>query len=152
LRVRMGLHTGSPETRQGDYFDPVLNRAARLMAVAHGRQIVVSSATEQLARDNLPLGIGLLDLGEHRLADLSRSERMFQVTDLDFPVSPRRALLVLDNCEHLADALAVLAEELLRHCPGVALLATSREAVGVPGEMVWRVPSLSVPVAATAVG
>jgi predicted ATPase len=57
----------------------------------------------------------------------------------------RQLLLVLDNCEHLVAACADLAHALLRACPGVRLLATSREALGVPGETVWRVPSLAVP-------
>jgi predicted ATPase/class 3 adenylate cyclase len=79
LRVRMGLHTGVAEQRGGDYFGPVLNRAARLMAVAHGGQVVVSQATEVLVRDALPEGLSLLDLGDHRLRDLSRPERVFQL-------------------------------------------------------------------------
>jgi non-specific serine/threonine protein kinase len=58
---------------------------------------------------------------------------------------PRRVLLVLDNCEHLVDACAALADALLRACPGARLLATSRERLGVPGETVWRVPSLALP-------
>jgi predicted ATPase/class 3 adenylate cyclase len=79
LRVRMGIHTGEAECRDGDYFGPVLNRAARLMAVAHGGQIVCSQATADLARDVLVGEVKLLDLGEHRLRDLSRAERVFQV-------------------------------------------------------------------------
>jgi non-specific serine/threonine protein kinase len=58
---------------------------------------------------------------------------------------PRRLLLVLDNCEHLLDACAALADALLRACPDLTLLATSREALGTAGETVWRVPSLAVP-------
>lgn len=55
----------------------------------------------------------------------------------------RHVLLVLDNCEHLVAAAAALAESLLRACPRVTVLATSREPLGVPGEATWRVPSLS---------
>jgi non-specific serine/threonine protein kinase len=58
---------------------------------------------------------------------------------------PRRLLLVLDNCEHLVDACARLAEALLTGCPGLTVLATSRELLGVPGEAAWRVPSLAAP-------
>src|SRR5262249_21550457 len=54
-------------------------------------------------------------------------------------------LLVLDNCEHLIDVCAELAEALLRHAPALRILATSRETLGVPGERIWRVPSLSLP-------
>jgi predicted ATPase/DNA-binding CsgD family transcriptional regulator len=57
----------------------------------------------------------------------------------------RTLLLVLDNCEHLLNACAGLAGTLLRECPGLQILATSREPLGVPGETIWRVPSLAVP-------
>jgi class 3 adenylate cyclase len=63
LRVRMGLHTGDAEARDGDYFGSALNRAARLMAIAHGGQIVCSQATADLARDSSSDGVTLLDLG-----------------------------------------------------------------------------------------
>jgi predicted ATPase/class 3 adenylate cyclase len=79
LRVRMGLHTGAAEQRGGDYFGPVLNRAARLMAVAHSGQVLCSQATADLVRDSLAPAVTLLDLGEHRLRDLSRPENVFQV-------------------------------------------------------------------------
>ena len=76
LRVRMGLHTGVAELREGDYFGSSVNRAARLMAVAHGGQVVMSSATAELVLES---GFELRDLGEHRLAGLSRPERVWQV-------------------------------------------------------------------------
>jgi class 3 adenylate cyclase len=85
LRVRMGVHTGEAETRDGDYYGPTLNRAARLTAAAHGGQIVVSHATEGIVRDTLGRGIELKDLGEHQLRDLSRSERIFQVAHAALP-------------------------------------------------------------------
>lgn len=85
LRVRMGLHTGTAEARAGDYFGPVLNRAARLAGAAHGGQVVVSEATVGVVRDALPDGVGLEDLGEQRLRDLSRPERVFQVVHVDLP-------------------------------------------------------------------
>ena len=58
---------------------------------------------------------------------------------------PRSLVLVLDNCEHLIDACAGLAETLLMACPELRILATSREALRVPGEVIWRVPPLSLP-------
>lgn len=58
---------------------------------------------------------------------------------------PRTCLLVLDNCEHLVAACATLANGLLRTCPGLTLLATSREPLGIAGESVWRVPPLTLP-------
>jgi predicted ATPase/class 3 adenylate cyclase len=80
LRVRMGLHTGSAELREGDYYGPALNRAARLMAAAHGGQVVVSQASADLVRDAPLDPVGFLDLGEHRLRDLGRPEHVFQLT------------------------------------------------------------------------
>jgi hypothetical protein len=259
LRVRMALHTGAAQARGGDWFGPTLNRAARLLASAHGGQIVVSLTTEELALDDLPAGIGWVDLGEHRLADLERPERVFQVTHAglqrhfpplrslgtrrhnlpaalspfvgrraelddvarlltttrlltltgvggagktrlaleaaararpdfvdgvflvelagvkdgavvarqvataidmamdgaDVPaemldrlcryLEPRRMLLVLDNCEHLVGSAAGLAEAILGRGPNMVMLATSREPLGLPGEVVWRVPPLSLP-------
>ena len=79
LRVRVGVHTGVAELRDGDYFGSAVNRAARLEGIAHGGQIVISQATEALVRDGLGEGVDLVDLGEHRLRDLSRAERVFQV-------------------------------------------------------------------------
>jgi non-specific serine/threonine protein kinase len=60
-------------------------------------------------------------------------------------LGPRRLLLVLDNCEHLIGACAASAGTLLRSCPGLKILATSREAMGIAGERAWAVPPLSVP-------
>jgi class 3 adenylate cyclase len=79
MRVRMGLHTGTADLRDGDYYGSVLNRAARLMSVAHGGQIVCSQTTEELLRDAPVTGLELRDLGHHRLRGLSRPERIFQV-------------------------------------------------------------------------
>ena len=59
-------------------------------------------------------------------------------------LAARRALFVLDNCEHLIDACAELADGLLRACPSLKMLATSRAPLGVPGETSWRVPSMSL--------
>jgi len=64
---------------------------------------------------------------------------------LEHHLRPHRLLLVLDNCEHLVEACAGLAGTLLRRCPGLRVLATSRAALGVPGEVAWPVPTLSVP-------
>jgi predicted ATPase len=60
-------------------------------------------------------------------------------------VGDRRLLLLLDNCEHLIEAVARLAEALLSRCPNLTVLATSREPLRIPGEVTWRVPSLSLP-------
>ena len=94
LRVRMGVHTGFAELRDGDYYGTTVNRAARLMAVAHGGQVVTSLATAELVRDDLPEPLGLEYLGEHRLPDLGRAERVYQLTapDLDDEFPPLRSL------------------------------------------------------------
>src|SRR5262245_11282274 len=85
LRVRMALHTGTAEERDGDYYGPPLNRAARLMATGHGGQVLLSQTTYDLVRDTLTEGMSLLDLGEHRLKDLIRPERIYQLTHPDLP-------------------------------------------------------------------
>jgi predicted ATPase/class 3 adenylate cyclase len=248
LRVRMGLHTGEAQLRDGDYFGTAVNRAARLMAVGHGGQVICSSATADLA----DMEIALVDLGEHRLRDLDRPMHVFQIGDGSFPllrslsvfpgnlptqltsfvgrqkelasvakaleafrlvtltgtggvgktrlavlaaanlvtafpdgvwlcelagaadpdsmlevvaaalaylpapgadlkpgiakfVGSRRMLLILDNCEHLLDPAADLAETVLDRCPNLVILATSREALEIRGERVIRLRSLPVP-------
>lgn len=63
----------------------------------------------------------------------------------------QHALIVLDNCEHLLSSSSDLAEVLLQSCSGLAILATSREPLGIPGETTWRVPSLTLPAEKTAI-
>ncbi len=77
--VRMGLHAGVCEERDGDYFGPAVNRVARLLAVASGGQVLVSGVAAELLSDELPEGVGLRELGTHQLKDLSRPERIYQV-------------------------------------------------------------------------
>jgi predicted ATPase/class 3 adenylate cyclase len=79
LKVRMGMHTGEVELRGDHYFGAPLYRCARLASTAHGAQVVLSSAVAALVRDRLPARAQLLDLGEHRLKDLRRPERVFQL-------------------------------------------------------------------------
>ena len=85
LRVRMALHTGAAEERDGDYFGPPVNRVARLLSAAHGGQVLLSLPTQELVRDQLPAGTSLRDLGEHRLKDLFRPERVFQLLAPELP-------------------------------------------------------------------
>jgi predicted ATPase/class 3 adenylate cyclase len=87
LRVRMALHTGSADERGGDYFGAPVNRIARLLLAGHGGQILLSTATQELVRDALPEGASLRDLGERRLKDLFRPERVFQLLSPDLPAS-----------------------------------------------------------------
>ena len=83
LRVRMALHSGEADRRAGDYFGPVVNRTARIMAAGHGGQVLLSATAAALVVDQLPEQVSLADLGEHRLKDLERPERLFQLVHLD---------------------------------------------------------------------
>jgi predicted ATPase/class 3 adenylate cyclase/DNA-binding CsgD family transcriptional regulator len=259
IRVRMALHTGEAEAHDGRYAGATIIRTARLRAVAHGGQTVVSRATAELVSDSLPGPMTLLDLGSHRLRDLTRAEQVFQVChpelDSTFPplrsldrvannlpaqltsfvgreeelaqverllaqdrvltltgaggcgktrlaahaaasvadsypagvwwvelaplgpgsavstavlsalglrehpsrtavdqlageFSRGRALLVVDNCEHLLDPVVTLLEPLLGQSPQLTILATSREPLGLAGETTWRVPPLALPASA----
>jgi predicted ATPase/class 3 adenylate cyclase len=87
LRVRMVIHTGIAEQRDGDYFGPALNRAARLLAAGHGGQILVSGVTAELVREHLPTDTQMQSLGVHRLRDLGEPEHIFQLTVPDLPAS-----------------------------------------------------------------
>jgi len=86
LRVRMGLHTGTAEFRDGDYFGVSLNRAARIMSSAHGGQVLLSVPTAELVRAQLPEGVTLRDMGVHRLKGLLEPERLLQLVASDLRV------------------------------------------------------------------
>src|ERR671910_718959 len=94
LRVRMALHIGAAEERDGDYFGPPVNRVARLLSAAHGGQVLLSLPTHEMVRDQLPAGTTLMNLGERRLKDLFRPERVFQLSAPGLPseFSPLRTL------------------------------------------------------------
>lgn len=79
IRVRMGIHTGEGTVGGDDYVGLDVHRAARIGATGHGGQILLSLTTSELVRTGLPIGLGLRDLGEHRLKDLARPERIFQL-------------------------------------------------------------------------
>ena len=254
--VRMGLHTGEPTLTGSGYIGIDVHRAARICAVGYGGQVLLSASTQTIVDQDLPPGISLRFLGEHRLKDLQRPEHIYQIVfeDLpsDFPLlksldarpnnlpvqltsfigrereikqvekligrarlvtltgpggagktrlalqvgadrldgfrdgvwfvelapltdgalipkaiasalkvredthqslvdtlvealSSQSLLLILDNCEHLVDATAHTADELLHRCPNLKILATSREALNIPGEVTFIIPSLSLP-------
>ncbi len=256
LVVRMALHTGTAEARDGDYYGQTLNRVARLLSAGYGGQILLSEATRALAEPELPIGVSLRDHGAHRLKDLDRPEHIFQLIAPELPTDfpplrsletlpnnlPRQLtsfigreremeevkrllttnslltltgaggcgktrlalqsaadlvetfpdgvwlvelaalpdpglvlqavastlgvrdslarsladnvldflrskalLLLLDNCEHLLSACARLSQTLLQGCPHLRILATSQEELGVAGEALYLVPSLSLP-------
>lgn len=256
LRVRMAIHTGEADIRDGDYYGPVVNRSARLRAIAHGDQTILSEAVRVLLGEDIGEGVFIRDLGWHRLKDLGEPEHVFQLCHPDLPVDfpplqsldlfpnnlpvPRTSfvgresdiarlrkllgtvslvtltgaggagksrlaqqlaaetlemfrsgawlvelaalnepelvpqavasalavrllpgkpviesltefladknlLLILDNCEHLIEACAQVADRLLSSSSDLKVLATSREPLHIEGEVVWRVSSLSIP-------
>lgn len=89
VRVRMGIHTGSPRIHDGGYVGIDVHRAARIAGAAHGGQVVVSDATAKIVAETLPTDVRLRDLGEHRLKDLNLPEHLHQLlipgVPTDFP-------------------------------------------------------------------
>ena len=78
IKVRMALHTGQCEQRDGDFFGPTLNRVARLLAIGHGGQTLATRVVADLVGQQLPSSIVLVDMGEHRLRDLSRPQQVLE--------------------------------------------------------------------------
>lgn len=154
LRVRMGLHTGVAEVRDGDYFGTAVNRAARVTAAAHGGQIVASAATTDLVRDDLSPEIALVDLGEHRLRDLGRAERIVQLShpDLQADFPPLRSLdaypgnlpvqrtAFVGRAEDLATVRAALDDSPVVTLTGVGGVGKTRLALQVAADAVGRFP------------
>ena len=99
VRVRMSLHTGEPVATQSGYVGLDVHRGARLMSAAHGEQVLLSSTTRALVENDLPPGVSLRDLGEHRLKDLARA---IAVSQLDIEGVPHRfpPLKTLDTHPH----------------------------------------------------
>jgi predicted ATPase/class 3 adenylate cyclase len=85
LRVRIALHSGESDVRQGDYYGNAVNRCARLRLIAHGGQVLISSVTAVLVGSVLPEGATLKDLGHHRLKDLTEPEHVFQLVHAELP-------------------------------------------------------------------
>ena len=98
LRVRMALHTGNADERDGDYFGPALNRVARLLAVGNGGQVLVSGVTSDLVHGQMPAQATLRDLGAHRLKDLARPEQIYQLAR----AGPRRDVRAVAYAERHA--------------------------------------------------
>ena len=93
--VRMALHTGASELRDSDYFGPPVNQVARLLAIGHGGQTLLSEITHDLCGNRLPAGATLRSLGEHGLKDLARREPVFQLCHPELPQAfpPLKTLL-----------------------------------------------------------
>ncbi len=256
IRVRMGIHTGEAEERDGDYFGPVLNKVARIMSAANGGQILLSASAAELSSTWLSDDTSLIDLGAHRLHDVPGTEHLFlaghvELPDIDLAIrttqernhnlpeylttfvgreselatiadllddhrlvtlsgvggtgktrlaveTARRmtkglsggrwlvelapvvdsdnimltigevlelrpgpgasidevvarhladleTLVIIDNCEHVLEGAIDAISTLLSAGPGVKVLATSRESLGITGEAIVRVPSLGLP-------
>ena len=98
LLVRIALHTGTADERDGDYFGPTVNRVSRLMGVANGGQVIMSGVTQSLVSGAMP-HVSFRDLGVHRLKDLARAEQVFQLVApglrSDFPAL--RSLAAMPN-------------------------------------------------------
>ncbi|HKV88211.1 MAG TPA: AAA family ATPase [Candidatus Dormibacteraeota bacterium] len=123
LKVRMAVHTGEAELREGDYYGPAPNRCARVRGIAHGGQVLVSGATHAIVESELPKGLGLQFLGEYVLKDVARAERVYQLTGpglkTDFPPPRSEAAgatlpIAVTSFIGRADELAQLGEEIRR--------------------------------------
>jgi predicted ATPase/class 3 adenylate cyclase len=148
LKVRMGVHTGPAEQRDGDYYGTAVNRAARLMGVAHGGQVVVSLTSEELLHDGMPDTCSLIDLGAHRLQDLSRAEHVFQLDapGLETQFPPLRSLdsfpsnlpvqvsSFVGRDDELAAVASALTESRIVTITGVGGVGKSRLATQVAAE------------------
>ena len=170
IRVRVGLHTGTPLLTEEGYVGGDVHRAARIAAVGHGGQVLVSSSTAQLVE------LELTDLGEHRLKDLSAPERIYQLGDGEFPALkslyrtnlPVPATPFLGREEELAEVLSLLSSEDTRLLtltgPGgtgktrLALQAAAEASEAFPDGVWWvplaplRDPALVLETAAQVVG
>lgn len=154
LRVRMGIHTGSAELRDDDYYGPAVNRAARLANAAHGGQVVLSQTAAMLVTDALPTGASLLDLGEHRLRDVPRPEHAFQlnhpVLRSGFPPLrtadrvpgnlPRYTDAFIGREQAMADVSALLDESPVVTLLGVGGVGKTRLAVSTAAAISHRFP------------
>ena len=148
--VRMGLHTGEAIERDRNYFGSEVNRAARLMSIAHGGQVLVSDATEVLVRDR----VDLRPLGEHRLRGLRGRMSVYQVLagglQADFPVLrsvdsvtgnlPQQLSSVIGREEVVGDVAELVREQRLVTLTGVGGVGKTRLAVEVATEVAGEFP------------
>jgi predicted ATPase/class 3 adenylate cyclase/DNA-binding CsgD family transcriptional regulator len=156
LRVRMALHTGEAQMRDsGNYFGQAIIRCARLRAIGHGGQVLVSDAAAGLLGGALSGDVELVDLGVHRLKDLGRPERVWQLCapglSRDFP--PLRSLdafrhnlpvqitPLIGREQLIADVLARLGEDRLVTLTGSGGVGKTRLALAVAGEGLDRFPA-----------
>ena len=103
--MRIALHTGEAHEREGDYFGPALNRAARLRSLARGGATVMSQATAEIVQDRLPLETGLVELGRQELRGLSRPENVFELRAISQVI-----------CSQIAGACTFVASTIANRC------------------------------------
>ncbi len=149
LHLRCGLHVGVVEHREKDYYGPAVNRAARIMAAAHGGQALLSQAVAELVRDRLPAEIALRDLGAVRLRDLMDAEHVYQVLHpqlrQEFPALrslestpnnlPKQATSFIGRERELAEARKLLENTRLLTLTGAGGIGKTRLALRVAAEM-----------------
>ena len=155
VRVRMGVHTGSPAVHDGAYVGMDVHRAARIAAAAHGGQVLLSEATAKLVAAYLPAQTTLKDLGVHQLKDIINPERLFQLgiqgLPADFPPPkalgttssiPRPATPLVGRDGELAKLTALLSSSDIRlvTLTGPGGTGKTRLAVGVAERLVERFP------------
>src|SRR3990172_8309257 len=108
VRARMGIHTGEPVKTETGYVGMDVHRAARICQAGHGGQILLSQTTSDLIEDDLPVGVGLRDLGRHRLKDLAQPQHLYQVVAAGVPRvgagGSGKTSLSLQVAAHLLDA------------------------------------------------
>ncbi len=138
VRLRIGLHTGEPLVAEEGYVGMDVHRAARIANVGHGGQVLLSETTAALVRDELPVGVSLLDLGHHRLKDLSQPEHIRQLVieglPSEFPLLKSLELLPpaisLDSGEF---KLPAFLEEEVKEAPAPVFVGRERELARLEG-------------------
>lgn len=150
MRVRMAIHVGDADERDDDYFGPALNRCARLLAAGHGGQVLLSRVAAELADSFLREDVDLVDLGEHRLKDLSSAEHVYQLRHPELPhefpplrtVSARRQNLPLQltsfvgRDRELAQLTALIADHRLVVVSGPGGIGKTRLAIQAATEAI----------------
>ncbi len=154
LRVRMGLHTGEPVRAADGYVGLDVHRAARICQAGWGEEILLSHTTHELTRDDLPAGFGLRDLGEHRLKDLHRPERIYQLLHPSLPADfpplksldslpnnlPRSLTSFIGREREMAQVTRLLASSFLLTLTGAGGCGKTRLALQVAADLVEEYP------------
>lgn len=154
IKVRMALHTGSAEHRDNDYFGPTLNRVARLLAIGHGGQTLLSQSIHPLVCDNLPEGASLADLGHHRLRDLTQPEQVYQLLHPDliaiFPALksldalpnnlPRQLTSFVGREKVMAEIVVALSSTCLLTLTGIGGCGKTRLSLQLAADMLEHFP------------